>query len=402
VHGRKVEEAVAGSRAALNLAGVEVDQVRRGDVCVTTGAFKASSLIDARLQLLPRVEKTLANRTRIRFYAGTAEVIGRLTLLDRDQLPPGETGLVQFRLEEPVLVAKGDPFVVRLYSPLITLGGGTVLEPAARKHRRFQEEVIDGLRVREAGTPMDLLERAVYEAGESGANVSALATSLARSVEEVQADLAVLQEEGDVFRVSAQMVVHRERWESLRDRLLAALDAFHQANPMRQWMPREELRHRVVRSMPVGTFNLMLQRLQAEGAAEVQNEGVRRAGYRVRLSPQQEALAARLERRLSETPLTPPEASDLVAAEGPEAREVLNAMAELGRVVRITESLYLTADALEEVKRLVTGYIGAHGEMTAAEFRDLTRSSRRYAVPIMEYLDAIHFTRRVGDKRILW
>ncbi len=401
-HGQKAEEAVAGSRAALNLAGVEVEEVTRGDVCATPGTLRATQLVDARLQLLPRLDRPLANRTRIRLYAGTAEVLGRVTLLDREALAPGESGLVQFRLEVPTALAKGDPFVVRLYSPLVTLGGGVVLQPEARKHRRFQEEVLDSLRVRESGAPIDLLERAVFEAGEAGITMAALAQALQRPVAEVRADAEVLLEGEELLALSAQAVIHRQRWETLRERLQQTLEAFHQATRLREWRPREELRARAARGIPGGTFGLILQRLAAEGAIETQGEGVRRAGHRVTLDPAQEALAARLEERLRESLFSPPTLADLTTAEGPAAREVLNALVETGRAARVSEGLYLHRDAVEQIKELVAAHISKQGRITAADFRDLTNSSRKYAVPILEYLDSIRFTRRVGDERVLW
>ncbi|MBI3948394.1 MAG: selenocysteine-specific translation elongation factor, partial [Armatimonadetes bacterium] len=355
--GQKAEEAVAGSRAALNLAGVELDEVERGDVCAAPGTLHATQILDARLQLLARLERPLANRTRIRLHAGTAETIGRVTILDRDELSPGEAGMVQFRLEKPTAVAKGDPFVIRLYSPMVTLGGGVVLDPTARKHRRFQDDVLDGLRVRETGAPIALLERAVYEAGDAGISTAALAAALGRPVEEVRADLQTLLDAGEMVALAPQAFVHEQRWEALRDRVLKALDTFHAANPLRARMPREELRTRAARAVPGGTFGLALQRLQSEGLVEIAGDGVRRAGHRVTLSPEREALAVRLERRLQAGRFSPPVLADLTAAEGAAAREVLNAMAETGRAVRVSDALYLHPEALAQIKELVARHI---------------------------------------------
>lgn len=400
-HGKSIAEAVAGSRAALNLAGVEVAEIERGDVCATPGTLRATQILDARLQLLERLERPLAHRTRIRFHAGTAEIIGRVVLLDRDTLNPGESGWVQFRLESPTAVANGDPFVIRLYSPMITIGGGVVLDATAPKHRRFQPEVIAGLQARESGSPLSLLERLLYEAGDKGLTPTALATSVGRSLEDVCADLQTLADSGRAMGLSAQVFLHQRHWEALRERVLKVLEAFHAGNPLREYMPREELRIRSARAMPGVAFGLVLQRLQGEGAVEVAGDGVRRAGHRVRLSPAQEALADRLERRLKADLFNPPVLADLVAAVGPGAREVLHAMAETGRAVRVNETLFLHPEALAQIKQLVAQHIGQHGRLTAAQFRDLIHSSRKYAVPILEYLDSIRFTRRIGDERVL-
>lgn len=401
-HGMKSEEAVAGSRAALNLAGVAVEDVQRGDVCATPGTLQATHFVDARLQVLPRLERPLVHRTRIRFHAGTAEVLGRVALLDRDELAPGESGLVQFWLEEPTAVAPGDPFVVRLYSPMVTLGGGVVLQPGARRHRRFQQEVIEGLRVRESGAPVERLERAVYEAGEGGVTLTSLAQGLQRPIEEVRAQANELLQTGALVALSEQLVVHRDRWASLQERVQTTLDAFHRANPLREWMPREELRARAARAIPGAVFGLILGRLASEGAIEVAAEGVRRAGHRVTLTAAQEALAARLEERLRQNPFSPPLLADLVAAEGPAAREVLDALVEVGRAVRVAEGFYLHTEAMDRIKELVAQRIAERGRITAADLRDLTQSSRKYAVPILEHLDSVRFTRRVGDERVLW
>lgn len=416
VHGRSVTFAEAGSRVAMNLAGMDLEGVTRGDVAAPPGAYQPTQALDARLEVLKSCPREVKQRTRVRVYLGTAEVLARLHLLDRDVLLPGESGLVQLRLEEPAVTVKGDRFVLRFYSPLALLGGGTVLDPTAPRHRRHDAAVLEALAVRERGSPEELVAQAVERQGLSPAAPALVARSLGLPEAEVAAHMAALVAAGTLVpvgeapgapgRSDPAAVVHRHRLEAAEHQVLTSLESLHRAQPMRAGMSREELRSRLSRQMDARGYSLVLARLEAQGRVRVTGAQLCLADHTPSFNPEQQRLAAALEAGLLADPFNAPFFEELCAAAGvdPRAaavREVWDALLTNGVVVRIAGEVFLHQRAVEDAVARVRAYLEEHGQITAAQFRDLLGTSRKYAVPLMEYLDTRRVTRRVGDYRVL-
>ncbi|MGC8784154.1 MAG: selenocysteine-specific translation elongation factor [Armatimonadota bacterium] len=402
VHGRRVEEAVAGSRVAINLPGVEKEQLERGMVCVPPDVFQPTQAFDAQLSLLPKAAKGLAHRARIRLYLGTAEVIARVSLLDRERLEPGQQGFVQIRLEKPLIAARGDRFVIRTYSPMFTVGGGTVLEPHAPRHKRFDSAVIERLQSLLRGDPE---ERVLAILAQSPAGMDE--GELAR-----RAEMELPGVSGILSRLEAQqLAVHvgevwfaRNVWDNLRRQAESALQRYHQQNPLRAGMPREELRSTVARQLPARLFEAMLLRWQQEGGIALQGALVRLAGFTIRLNERQQRLAQRVEQILREAGVTPPPVEIISQQAGapPDAvRAMIQVLLEQGVLVRLEADLFFHRETIEQLAELVRRTIREKGSLSVGEFRDLTGSSRKFAVPLLEYFDSIRLTRRVGDVRVL-
>jgi selenocysteine-specific elongation factor len=403
-HGESAREVVAGSRVAVNLGGLPLEEVHRGDVLAPPGAFPVTTAFDARLEMLPDTDVTLKHRTRVRVYLGTAEVFARVMLLDREALEPGQNGLVQFRLETPAVAARLDRFVVRLYSPPITLGGGTVIDPSAQRHRRFVPEVIEGLRLREQGTPLESLAQALLARGFVPATAD-VAAALA-GVPKVEAE--ALMEEGVERGVLARTragIVHAEVLARLRAALLAELDEFHRKQPMRPGLAREELRSRLSRRIGPKEFPLLLEAVEADGSVVVEGARVRRADFQPAFTSEHASFAQRARAALLEAPAAPPSFEEVVAQNGlPEAtaRAVWDALIESGELVRVAEGVVLHRDAVARIVQQVRDYFQTEATMTASQFRDLIGSTRKYAVPLLEYLDSQRVTRRRGDERVIY
>ncbi|HHW91915.1 MAG TPA: selenocysteine-specific translation elongation factor [Firmicutes bacterium] len=404
VHGTPVQEAYAGQRVAVNLTGIDLEDVARGNVLAAPGSLRATTMVDCRLYLLPSAPRPLSHRTRVRFHAGTAEVMGRAYLLDQEELEPGDTGLVQFRLETPVAVRRSDRYVIRFYSPMVTIGGGEVLESHPPRRRRFQQAVIRELELKEKGDPLQLVEQGLREAGERGIDLADLTTILGLSPGEMEKLLARLEEEGKlvVLTLDQPHYFHRDVLATLRERARDCLQDFHRQYPLRWGMPKEELRTRHFSALPSRLFQGFLLTLAGEGVLELEREKVKLASHRVSLTPRQEALQKELENIYLSQPFSPPPPAEAIARLGTgEAGEVYLALVEEGTLVRLSDDLAFHRRAVEEAREKILAQIRAEGSITVSQLRDLLQTSRRYALPLLEYFDAQRLTRRVGDKRVL-
>lgn len=400
VHGKKVDQAEAGSRVAVNLAGLEIADLARGDVVSSPGALKESSVVDVRLTLLGNAPHPLKNRTRVRFHAGTAEILGRLTILDRDELKPGEQAYAQFRAETPSAVSRGDRFVIRSYSPMVTIGGGIVIEPNARKHKRFDEGTIDSLETASKGTPEELLEQALRQAPAGIAS-----QELLRKVEvsEVSALLESLKDAGKAVALDGGRLIHTSVLSQYASAMRDVLSGFHMTHPLRPGMPREELRTAAGKGLESKVFASVLAQLQSRGELTVSDASVRLTGFEPTLTPAQQSASDALAHTLLDTGLNVPDADEFLRGTGlpqTEAKEILDLLASRGEVVKIAEGIYLHASTVEQAESTVRKFIEENGKLTVSQFRDLTGTSRKYAVPLLEYFDSKRITRRIGDERV--
>jgi len=246
------------------------------------------------------------NRTRVRVHLGSAELLARLALLDAETLPPGGSGLIQLRLEQPTACAKGDRFVLRFYSPMHTIGGGAVLEPHAAKHRRFDAAALENLAVKEQGTPAELLEELVQRGGLVPTTPAKVAQQLGMPVEDARSLVMALKAEGRLVATDGGGVLHAHRVEAAEHQLLAALREFHAAQPLRVGMSREELRSRLSRAIDAKGYSLTLGRLERAGLVEPLEGRVRGAGHQPQYTSEQAGAAAAIEAALLESPVAPP------------------------------------------------------------------------------------------------
>jgi len=402
-HSKKQEAVEAGMRVAVNLAGVETEALERGALLVPPGTLAPTQIFDATLRLLPTAPKPLANRTRVRLYHGTAEILGRVVILGADEIEPGETGYAQFRAEHPFACARGDRFVVRTYSPMITIGGGVVLDPAPGRHRRRDPAVIETLAAKERGTP-DTLLATYLQAAPFGSSRKEAARSLGLSEADAATAAQTLLERGEVIALDGDRLIHQAALATATDRALNALFAYHSANPLRPGMSKEELRGVLGRGVEPRAFATLLSRWQAEGRIVVDAATVRRADFTVQLNPRQQALLDRIARVYQDAGFNAP-AIDEVSREVSAPPDAVTAMLRVGQdqgvFARIGEGLYYHRETLARARKLVEDHIRQHGSITVSQFRDLTGSSRKYALPVLEYFDSIRFTRRIGDERVL-
>jgi selenocysteine-specific elongation factor len=403
-HRKKVDQVTAGTRTAVNLAGVAVEDLHRGQVLAPPAALRPTRAVDARLRLIRDVSPVKHNAA-VTFHTGAAETTARLGLLDGDAIEPGEEAWVQLHLADEVALVRGDPFVVRLPSPSQTVGGGTVVEPHARRHRRRQPAVLARLSVLARGAPGDLLLQELHghEPAELGElmRASGLPANVSReAVAELVGDERVvaldLSSNGSLTLAARSLLISRDGWLALRERAESLLGNYHRSYPLRQGLASEELRTRL--GVGARAFTRVLARLEAEGVVVEEGPTVRLASHRVVFDADASRSIERVVALLREAGVAPPDRDEWEARLGV-SRELSDALVAQGRLVEVVpELLYerATLDALCE--RIVAAT--RERPQTVAELRDLLDASRKYALGLLAYTDEHKLTRRVGDTRV--
>lgn len=399
-HRTRVQRALPGSRTAVNLSGVEVADLERGDVLTVPGWLEPTTLLDVRLRLLADAPAPLEQNDEVDFFIGTSETLARVTLLDAERLDPGQSGWVQLRLAAPVVALRGDRFIIRRPSPSATLGGGTIVDASPRRHRRFRPEVIRSLEALATGQPTAILahvlQRGVLEWREvlqrSGLDEASAKTALTELL--AQGTVTVLDEASDHSGITpTTFVAPSHLVDRLSRQLLELVREYHQHFPLRRGLPREMARSRL--GLAPRAFDVLVRRLSQRGVLVEDDEVLRAPEHSIRLSPEQERHAREYEEALRRDPFSPP-----APAEFGLDPELVQALADLGRVVRITDDVVFAPETWEMARERVLALIDQYGSVTLAQVRDELRTSRKYAQALLEYLDQRRITRRVGDARV--
>jgi len=402
-HGHPVTEASAGQRTAVNLQGVERAAVERGHVLGLAGTLVPSVLVDGTLELLADAPRPLKTRDRVRLHTGTSEIMARVLLLETSELAPGRAALARFRLEAPLVALPGDRFVIRSYSPMVTIGGGTLLDIAPPRFKRKGPALVAHLGVLRGGSPEAVVEEHIRHAGGGGVRVAALSGRVPFGPERLRALLDTLQTAGRVASIDRDWFVHPESLTRLRGLVLAALEQFHRAFPLRPGMSREELRGRGG-AADERVFGHLLDTLAAEGLLRADRDKVRLAAHEVRLSPEQQKTVDRVEHEFAAAAAAPPSPEEALARAGitgDEEHELFQVLVEARRLIRVKESLYFHAQALDSIQEKVVAMLRERKEIGPGDIKDLLGISRKYAIPLLEFFDARRVTARVGERRVL-
>jgi selenocysteine-specific elongation factor len=395
-HNQPVEEARPGSRTAVNLSGIDHSEVQRGDVLALPGTLPPSRRLDARLHVLPGAAQPLRHRQRLLMYHETSEVMVEISLLEGDELAPGETGWAQLFAAGPLVALDGDRFILRVPSPAATVAGGVIVDHAPRRHRRRDSALINNLAARERADPAT---SAVLELGKHpwGLRDSELARFLGLPNGKLVEVLAPLAEQGILRRLGSGWVA-QDQWDGLQSRVTSSLEAYHEAQPLRRGMPKEELRSRT--GIPADVFSEVLGLLADEGRIVERGGEVAVATHKQLLSSDQESVIGPFLAELESQPFNPPALADLLRRHAL-TPALLQYLVADGRIVRVNEDTVFARSAYDEAVRLLRAHLTAHRTLTVAGARDLLGSSRRYVLPLLEWMDAQKITRRVGDDRML-
>lgn len=398
-HGRKVERGEPGARTAVNLSGVERDAIRRGDVLTVPGWLKPTNILDVRLRLVPDAPQPLEQNDPVDVFIGAAESIGNITLLDTERLAPGDEAWVQIRLAQEIAATAGDRLILRQPSPSLTIGGGRVVDAHPRRHRRFRQDVIASLETKATGTPRERLLQAVSGGPREVRDIAdLLGLDLAEARELlndsiVAGDVVVLGTETAGALAPNRVVSTNEQFERIRDSIAATLASFHERQPLRRGMPREEVKSRTQWGGRV--FDASIQTLVQRGTVTDLGSLLALPNHSIQLSAAEQAAADTFIAALREQPHSPPSPDGFGI--GP---DLLAALADTGAIVRLPDNVVFGVEQLAEIQHKTLGIIEEQGSITLAQFRDHFGSSRKYAQAVLEYFDQQRVTRRVGDVRV--
>ncbi len=404
VHNQEVQQARRGQRTAINLQGVEKAVIERGDVVATPGSLKPSLWVDMECSALSDMPRPLKHRAPVRFHTGTGEIMGRVMFLDRDDLKPGEHCYCQVRLESPVAVMAGDRYVLRSYSPVATVAGGIILHPHPGRHKRRRPEIIADLQTLQQGSPAQRVGVHARLAGEAGITAGELVRLVNLPGKDLERLLTELLNKHELVRFDKEggRLIAGVVQEELCAKAIALLTEFHQGQPLKPGMSREEFRQRLGAGMEAKLFAHLLRKLSEEGKLIAEKDLLRLPDHQVRLAGGAMALRARLEKAYALGGLTPPLFKEVIEKEDKkEAKQVLQVLINEGVLVKIKEDLYYHAEALGEIKARLVAYFSEHERLGAQQFKEITGLSRKYLIPLLEHFDATQVTIRVGDERVL-
>jgi selenocysteine-specific elongation factor len=411
VHGKSVPSAVAGQRTALNLSGVEVSEVQRGMVLAPSDLLLPSQILDVKIELLGSCPKPLRSRSRLRVHLGTAELLGRVRILEGvNEIQPGGSGFAQLSLESPVTALAGDRFIIRSYSPSHTIGGGIVLDALAIKHKgRETAAVRKRLAELETGSLTGKVAIFVEAAGEAGLDIAALTAQTGLRTEQLEPAITAAVKAGSLVR--AEMVlISTEIFKRLVSKTLKSLEAHHREAPLSRGIARETLKEQIFSHKRAELFKAVLTHLQDVGVVVSDREVVRMSGHSVELSEGDVNLKQRIEKLYLESRFEPPSTEEalrrltLQAREKERAAKLLRLLIDGGELVRVSNDLLFHRNALSDLLIRIRDYAAAKPAdrlIDVATFKEIAQVSRKYAIPLLEYLDRQHVTRRAGEKRII-
>lgn len=404
-HKRKEDIAVPASRTAVNISGINVDQIQRGDILAHPGDYRPTRRLDVRFRLLSDANQPIKHNTEVKLFIGAAELIARLRLLGADVLGPGEEGWLQLELRDPVVAVRGDHYILRRPSPPETLGGGTVADPHPKgRHKRFSESALARLEALSRGTPSDVILESLLALGAAPLREVSARASLPEAVTE-QA-IRALQDSGQLVmldpasgELSANddvMITSKGYWDQIASQAIQAVESYHRTYPLRRGMQREELKSRLKASSRL--FNAGMGKLVAQGRLVESGPLVFRPGHEIRFSPEQERSVQTLLARFRASPFSPPSIKE---ARGEVGEELFNALVDLGVLVSVSPEVVFRREDYAKMVAQVRRQLEQNGTLTAAQVRDYFDTSRRYALALLEHLDEIGITVRQGDVRRL-
>lgn len=402
-YGNDVEQAVAGQRTAINLSGVRKEDIRRGDVIAAKSAVSVTGMLDVKLKIFDSSERMVLNNSRVHLYCGSKEVLTKVILMDRDALSAGEEAYVQFRLEEPIAVRRGDRFIIRFYSPIITIGGGQILDAVPEKHKRNRENVLEGFRMLESGNISDIF--VLKTGGHKFYSKELLLQELGMLPETGNREIEGCIEEGKLVELEDGTILAASKFQMMTDRLIQLLQEYHESNPLAEGMPKQELQSRLRDTWHIQEDKIILgavHRLMNLGTLMDCGKTVSMQGFEAVLTPEQEKLKERIAGIYKDAGIEIPKNDEIYALDSD--KRVINAIFDRlykeGVLVKVDPSYNISQDGWN---RVVTAArtAGAEGSFVLADFRDTMNTSRKYASVYLAALDRAGITVFDGERRRL-
>jgi selenocysteine-specific elongation factor len=402
-HKKKEERAIPGSRTAVNISGIETEQILRGEVVVHPDQYQPTRRLDANFQLLQDVSSPLHHGQEVKFFVGASETIATLRLLGKEELNPGEHGWIQLELRDPVTTVRGDRYILRRPSPGETLGGGAVVDHQPQgRHKRFDEVLLKSLEALSKGSPSDLLFEAALASNVASVKDVVLrsrleADSASHAIQKLMESGKLIQlDEGPVNQSGDVLVIAFPHWNVLREKTLQMVRSYHRSFPLRRGIPREELRSRL--KITARIFTPLIKKLARENFLTDAGGAVSSLGHEIKFDSEQQGKIQMLMRKFEHNPYSPPTVKECQAEAG---EETVEALIELGELVPVSNDIIFRKQDYDSMTMKIKEMIKENGKITLAEVRDTFKTTRKYAQALLEYLDSVGETMRQGDFRKL-
>ncbi|GBD95605.1 MAG TPA: selenocysteine-specific translation elongation factor [Nitrospirae bacterium] len=394
-HGEKLKTAYAGQRVAMNLQGISKDEIRRGDVITIPDRVKTTYVIDADLELLKDSSNTLKNRSLIHFHTGTSELTGRIIIYGEQELKPGEKAYCQFRFKAPITVMAGDRYIIRKFSPLLTIGGGEILDTSPKRRRK--DDRAKDLEIFEKGELKEKLSLKILQGGLNGATPDELIGWIKAETPVIRNEVNSLVKDNLAIHCEGR-ILHKKVFDDFVQKVVSTLNAFHKDNPLKPGISKEALRA-AFKGLDQRVFESLIHIIKE---IVIEKDILRLNTFKISLSEDKKVLKERILKVLEQSEFQPPSKDELaksISIKPQEANELLKIMATEKSLVRINDSMYIPMSNYTKMIDGLKNFFSSKNEMTVGEFRDILKTSRKYALPFLEYLDSNKITLRVGEVR---
>ena len=409
VHNKKVNEVTPGNRVGINVAGVDKEEIDRGDVLATSNSLEPTEFIDGRLNLLENSPMILNHGDRIRFHIGAREVIGRVYMIEKEQLLPGENGLVQFRLEENVVGRFKENFVIRRYSPMVTIGGGTIVDNNPPYRKKLDKKAQKELEIKEKGNKEERVALELELHKENTLNKKELSKKTNISIVNIEKLLKKLQDKNKIIEFTngnVKTYLHNKVFNNLVEEIIELLTNYHQKYSLRIGYPKEELRKTISVDLNKKEFDQLVLNLQNQNQIKTKGSKLALKDFEIKYNSKQKKIKDHILKIFKDNfmPPTADEISEQISDEfGSEDQiyEVFQAIINEGLLKKIGHNLYFYRETVKKAENLLVDYLKENNSIELSEFRDLLESSRKYTLPLLEYFDQKDYLKREGDKRKL-
>ncbi|CAK7069448.1 selenocysteine-specific translation elongation factor [Tissierella sp.] len=407
VHDQDASIAYGGQRVAANLAGLKKEDIDRGDTIAPVNSMNDTMMLDVKIKLLKNIDRYIDNRTRLRLYIGTKEVLCRVVLLDKEEIGPGDEAYAQLRLEEEVVAKRGDKFIIRFYSPMFTIGGGEILEPNPKKKKRFDDKAIKELEIKEMGSPTDIIENIIEDKSKEFPTTKEIAVFTAMLEESIKNEINKLIENKKVISFSLTKdlhIIHINYFNKVKDKILEELKNFHSKYPLRAGMQKEEIRSRFLKNAKPKVAEAFIDLLIEKGYLEQKLENISINGFEIKFNDNQLKISQEILRGFKENPYQPPRREDLESIIGEkkdEIEEVFISLLNNGDIIKLNEEVYISKEAYDLGLDKLKEHFTNKDSISIGEYRDLLNTNRKVALALLEYFDQIKITKRDKDIRIL-
>lgn len=407
IHDENYEVGEAGQRCALNLANIKLNEVERGNVIAKENMMEPSNNIDCKLYYLKSADKVLVNRQRVRLYHGTEEILCRVVILDKEEIKPGESAYVQLRLEKPLTAQRNDRYVIRNYSPMYTIAGGSIIEPVAKKAKRFDEKYLQQLKLKESGKTESILENSVYNLSNQYPDMISIVKALGKNLENIEGNLEGLIEDGSVIKLTASensIYIHKDFLNNKLSETEKLLTEYHKENPLKFGMSKEEIKNKIFgKSLKQKNYDEILQLLEERKIIKVSSKFVSLYDFNIEYNKDQERIKKYIISEYEKAKYNCPKYNDLANLEKDKNnfKMVYESLLDQEILIKLNEECVLTKENYEKAKILIKEHIEKNGSINASTSRELLETNRKYAVAILEHLDSIKFTKRVENDRVL-